>query len=54
MRGREWGVDEVRQEVLASSHWNWEREEFIACHGIRSIGKKNFLNNYCIGVSGTV
>ena len=31
-------------EVLASSHWNWEREEFIEGHGIRSIGKKNVAN----------
>ena len=41
-------------EVLASSHWNWEREEFIEGHGIRLIGKKNVLNNYCIGVSSNV
>lgn len=42
------------KEVLGSSHWNWEREEYIEGHGIRSIGKKNILNNFCIGVSGNL
>jgi rhodanese-related sulfurtransferase len=39
-------------EVLLSSHWNWERTEYVAGQGIRAIGKKNALNNFCIGVSG--
>ncbi|MCA9258106.1 MAG: tetrathionate reductase family octaheme c-type cytochrome [Planctomycetales bacterium] len=41
-------------EVLASSHWNWQREEFIAGHGIRAVGKKNVLNNFCVGVSSNL
>ena len=41
-------------EVLASSHWNWEREEYIEGRGIRSIGKKNVLNNYCVGVASNL
>ena len=42
------------QEVLASSHWNWEREEYVPGHGIRFLGKKNVLNNFCIGVSSNL
>ncbi|MCA9196326.1 MAG: tetrathionate reductase family octaheme c-type cytochrome [Planctomycetales bacterium] len=41
-------------EVMASSHWNWDREEFVEGHGIRAIGKKNVLNNYCVGVSSNL
>jgi octaheme c-type cytochrome (tetrathionate reductase family) len=39
-------------EVMQSSHWNWERTEYIAGKGIRRIGKRNALNNFCIGISG--
>lgn len=41
-------------EVMASSHWNWTREEFIPGRGIRTVGKKNILNNFCIGVSSNL
>ena len=40
-------------EVMASSHWNWERIEYVEGKGIRAIGKKNVLNNFCIGVAGS-
>jgi octaheme c-type cytochrome (tetrathionate reductase family) len=39
-------------EVMRSTHWNWERVEYIAGKGIRALGKKNVLNNFCIGISG--
>jgi octaheme c-type cytochrome (tetrathionate reductase family) len=39
-------------EVMQSTHWNWERTEYIAGKGIRAIGKRNILNNFCIGISG--
>ena len=41
------------REVMKSSHWNWEREEYIPGRGIRYIGKKNILNNFCIGTAGS-
>ena len=41
-------------EVMASTHWNWAREEYIAGHGIRFVGKKDILNNFCIGVSSNL
>ncbi len=39
-------------EVMSSSHWNWERTEYVTGKGIRAIGKRNVLNNFCIGISG--
>lgn len=42
---------ERHKEVMQSSHWNWEREEYIPGRGVRYIGKKNILNNFCIGIS---
>jgi octaheme c-type cytochrome (tetrathionate reductase family) len=39
-------------EVMRSSHWNWERTEYVAGQGIRALGKRDIFNNFCIGVSG--
>lgn len=39
-------------EVMHSNHWNWEREEYVEGRGIVYIGKKNALNNFCIGAQG--
>lgn len=36
-------------EVIASSHWNWERVSYVEGRGIITSGKKNVINNYCIG-----
>ncbi len=36
-------------EVMNSSHWNWERPEYIEGKGIVYLGKKNAVNNFCIG-----
>ncbi len=41
-------------EVMASSHWNWTRQEYVPGRGIKTIGKKNILNNFCIGVSSNL
>ena len=40
---------ESSKEVMASSHWNWERGGYIEGRGIEFLGKKNAINNYCIG-----
>jgi len=40
------------REVMQSTHWNWERIEYIPGKGIRPLGKRNVLNNFCIGISG--
>jgi octaheme c-type cytochrome (tetrathionate reductase family) len=39
-------------EIMKSNHWNWEREEYIQGRGIVYIGKKNAINNFCIGTKG--
>lgn len=39
-------------EVMQSNHWNWEREEYVKGRGIVYLGKKNALNNFCIGTQG--
>lgn len=39
-------------EVMQSSHWNWQREEYIEGRGIVYLGKKNAINNFCIGTEG--
>jgi len=43
---------ERHTEIMNSSHWNWERQEYVKGRGIISIGKKNAINNFCIGVEG--
>ncbi|MCU0373159.1 MAG: tetrathionate reductase family octaheme c-type cytochrome [Ignavibacteria bacterium] len=43
---------ERHKEIMNSSHWNWERQEYVKGRGIISIGKKNAVNNFCIGVDG--
>ncbi len=39
-------------EVMQSNHWNWEREEYIQGKGIVYLGKRNAINNFCIGTQG--
>ncbi|SFD68741.1 tetrathionate reductase family octaheme c-type cytochrome [Thermophagus xiamenensis] len=39
------------KEIIASSHWNWERISYIEGRGIASIGKSNVINNFCIGAT---
>jgi len=40
---------ETHKEIMASSHWNWERVSYVEGRGIKALGKKNLLNNFCIG-----
>ncbi|NQT97631.1 MAG: tetrathionate reductase family octaheme c-type cytochrome [Candidatus Marinimicrobia bacterium] len=40
---------ERHKEIIASTHWNWERVAYIEGRGISVVGKKNVLNNFCIG-----
>jgi octaheme c-type cytochrome (tetrathionate reductase family) len=39
-------------EVMKSNHWNWEKAEYISGRGIVYLGKKNAINNFCIGIEG--
>lgn len=42
---------ERHEEVMQSNHWNWEREEYIEGKGVTYLGKKNIINNFCIGAT---
>ena len=39
-------------EVMHSNHWNWEEPVYIKDRGIVYLGKKNALNNFCLGTEG--
>lgn len=41
------------KELMATSHWKWSRTEELEGKGEVPVGKKNILNNFCIGVSGS-
>ena len=41
------------QEIMQTNHWMWERTEELEGKGHVAIGKKNILNNFCVGVSGS-
>ena len=41
------------KEMMHTSHWQWSRKEFIKDRGVVTLGKKNILNNFCIGISGS-
>lgn len=43
---------ERHKEVMESNHWTWTREEYIEGRGIVKVGKKNLINNFCIGLEG--
>ncbi|MBK8808204.1 MAG: tetrathionate reductase family octaheme c-type cytochrome [Bacteroidales bacterium] len=38
------------EEMLKSAHFLWSREEYVEGRGITNVGKKNLLNNFCIGI----
>ncbi|PKL88046.1 MAG: cytochrome C [Ignavibacteriae bacterium HGW-Ignavibacteriae-2] len=39
-------------QVMNSNHWNWEREEYVEGRGVIYLGKRNAINNFCIGTKG--
>ena len=43
---------EAPKQIMKSNHWNWERAEYIKGRGIVYLGKKNAVNNFCIGIEG--
>ena len=40
------------RQVMNGNHWNWEREEYVEGRGVIYLGKKNAINNFCIGTRG--
>lgn len=41
------------KEIMHSNHWQWERPEYIKDRGVVYLGKKNAINNFCIGIEGS-
>jgi octaheme c-type cytochrome (tetrathionate reductase family) len=39
------------QDIMRSSHWTWAREYVTESGDTLQLGKKNMINNFCIGVS---
>ncbi|MBN2765376.1 MAG: hypothetical protein JXR27_03320, partial [Paludibacteraceae bacterium] len=37
-------------EVMKTSHWNWDRDYVTETGDTIKLGKKNILNNFCIGI----
>ncbi len=45
---------ERHHEIMANNHWTWDRNEKLALRdSVVSVGKKNILNNFCIGINGS-
>lgn len=44
--------NKTAQQVMSGNHWNWEREEYVKGRGVVYLGKRNALNNFCIGTHG--
>jgi octaheme c-type cytochrome (tetrathionate reductase family) len=44
--------NKTAQQVMHSNHWNWEREEYVKGRGVIYLGKRNAINNFCIGTRG--
>src|SRR5690554_6409475 len=38
------------EELLMSSHFTWEREEYTPGRGVTYLGEKTLLNNFCTGI----
>ena len=41
----------VDKEVMASSHWTWDRTTVTPTGDTIKLGKRNVINNFCIGVA---
>jgi len=45
--------NKAHTEIMKTNHWLWEREDFVKGRGVVYFGKKNALNNFCIGIGGS-
>ncbi len=39
------------EEILRSEHWRWLKKDTVPGRGAMELGKRNVLNNFCIGVN---
>ena len=38
-------------EFMQTEHWKWHKKDSVPGRGVLDLGKKNLLNNFCIGVN---
>jgi len=38
-------------EFMKTEHWKWHKKDSVPGRGVLDLGKKNVLNNFCIGVN---
>ncbi len=38
-------------EIMKTEHWRWQKKDTIPGRGVYDLGKKNIINNFCIGVN---
>ena len=38
-------------EFMKTSHWNWASPDTLADGTVKQLGKKNVLNNFCVGIN---
>jgi len=43
--------NKVGDEFMKTEHWLWHKKDSIPGRGVFDLGKKNVLNNFCIGVN---
>jgi len=39
------------EEILQTEHWRWLKKDSVPGRGVMDLGKRNILNNFCIGVN---
>ncbi|HID68948.1 MAG TPA: cytochrome C, partial [Desulfobacterales bacterium] len=44
--------EDAAKEVMATTHWTWEKMQYVPGKGTIPRGKKNAINNFCISISG--
>ena len=42
--------EDAAKEVMATTHWTWEKMQNIPGKGMKMRGKKNAINNFCVSV----
>ncbi len=42
--------EDAAKEVMATTHWTWEKMQNIPGKGMQMRGKKNAINNFCVSV----
>jgi len=42
----------IDEQLMMNEHWKWLKQDTIPGKGLVELGKKNILNNFCIGING--